>query len=189
MAFFAIMENFHPDPEYIVRMPDELRIQQRLGQISMNDTTQAELTRIISRRAGDPFDAGNFIGVIADSITEYTRLRLEQRNSEHIEYSEEYIHQEQEKFLVGKMPKFITQLLADDQDRRVVLTYWFGLVYEKIHADEPVDQNMKNDFIQKSIAAELKSDLPRKEKKRRKSLLIQRNGIRPHTTARHNGSH
>lgn len=170
-------------------MPDELRIQQRLGQISLNNTTQAELTRILSRRAGDQFDAENFVGVLTDSVAEYTHLQLERRGGEHIEYSEEYISREQEKFLTSKMPKFITQLLTTEQDKQDVLWYWFGLVYEKIHADEPVDPSKKSTFIRQHVEMELRSDLPRKEKKRRKSLLSHRNSIRPHTTAQHNGRH
>lgn len=168
-------------------MPDALRIQQRLGHISLNNTAQAELTRMLSHRAGDQFDAENFVGVIADSITEYTRLQLTRRTPEHIEYSEEFVNQEQEKFLISKMPKFITQLLTREQDKQEVLWYWFGVVYEKLHADEPVDQAKKAAFIQQSIAAELKSDLPRKEKKRQRKLLDPHKSARPHTTARHNG--
>lgn len=189
MAFFTIMENFRPNREHLVKMPDELRIQQRLGQISLTNTAQADLTRILSRRAGDQFDAENFVGVITDSVAEYTSLELERRASEHIEYNEEYMNREQEKFLASKMPRFITQLLTEQRDKQEVLWYWFGVMYEKIHADEPVDQLKKNAFIREHVEMELKSDLPRKKKKLQKRLLSHRDSVRPHTTARHNGRH
>jgi len=183
------MENFHPNHEHLVKMPDELRIQQRLGQISLTNSAQTELTRILSQRAGDQFNAENFVGVIADSVAEYTFLKIEQRANEPIEYNEEYVSREQEKFLASKMPRFITQLLTRPRDRQEVLWYWFGVVYDKKHADEPIDQLKKNAFIRKCIEVELKPDLPRKKKKLQKRLLNHRDSVRPHTTARHNGRH
>jgi hypothetical protein len=171
LAFFITMEElekFYPNPEHIVKMPDELRIQQRLGQIAINDSTQDELTRILSRRAGDPLNAENFVAVISEGVVEYTNMRLDQQAGDRIEYSDEYIQNEQERFLTDKMPKFIIRLLTDDQDRREVLGYWFSTVYEKIHADKPVDREKQDEFVQKHINLELGTGLSRKAKKEEK---------------------
>lgn len=184
------MEDFRPNPEYLVKMPEAVRIQQRLGHVAMHDATQTELTRILSRRAGDSFSAENFVGLIADGVAEHTRNQLEARTNDAIEYSEEYIYREQERFLVDKMPKFITQLLTNVNDRSEVLGYWFGVLYEKIHADEPINESNRNKFIQDHIKAELKLDpkdrhnLSRKQKKPKKDQS-HHNETRPHTTAWH----
>ena len=167
------MNPFKPEigeqEEYFVRMPDENRMRQRLGQLSLNQSTKQAVFPLLFAREREQFSYENFVGVIDEAVESAASIEPD-------------INQDAVR---EKMPRLIMLLLDKEKDKREALSVWFTKQHlEATNGNGVSSQAIKGAaklLIAVQVEKELQGDLPRKQKAKL-SAAERSKHIRPHTS-------